>query len=141
MRIVNLFTFVGTLRIHLFPFYHFVVRQVFELYCQGVSFYEPYWDHALGFWKANLDRLDKILFLKYKEMIEYIVLYIKKLADVIGYPFSYEEIEKMSVDKVANMCSFENLSNLEVDKSSKHLEGTSRVMENIKGKLGIGRII
>ncbi|MBA0581446.1 hypothetical protein Gorai_023624, partial [Gossypium raimondii] len=63
-------------------------------------------------------------------MIEDIVLYIKKLADVIDYPFSYEEIEKRSVDKIANMCSFENLSNLEVDKSSKHREGTSRVMEN-----------
>ncbi|TYI98894.1 hypothetical protein E1A91_D01G248900v1 [Gossypium mustelinum] len=96
--------------------YHFIARRLaskdmkplaleeaFELYCG-----------------ASLDRPDKILFLKYEEMIEDTILYIKKIADFIGYPFSFEEIEKGSVEKIVNMCSFENLSNLEVNKSGKH---------------------
>ncbi|TYI44643.1 hypothetical protein ES332_A01G251500v1 [Gossypium tomentosum] len=134
-------------------FYHFIARRLaskdmkplaleeaFELYCQGVSNYGPYWDHVLGFWKASLDRPNKILFLKYEEMIEDTVLYVKKLADFIGYPFSSEEIKKGSVDKIVSMCSFENLSNLEVNKSGKHREGTPGVIENKiyfrKGKVG-----
>ncbi|KAL1121645.1 hypothetical protein V6Z11_D01G246600 [Gossypium hirsutum] len=116
------------------------LEEAFELFCQGVSSYGPYWDHVLGFWKASLDRPDKILFLKYEEMIEDTVLYVKKIADFIGYPFSFEELEKGSVEKIVNMCSFENLSNLEVNKSGKHREGTPVVIENKmyfrKGKVG-----
>ncbi|MBA0608041.1 hypothetical protein Godav_020291 [Gossypium davidsonii] len=73
-------------------------------------------------------------------MIEDTILYVKKLADFIGYPFSSEEIKKGSVDKIISMCSFENLSNLEVNKSGKHREGTPGVIENKiyfrKGKVG-----
>ncbi|TYI98892.1 hypothetical protein E1A91_D01G248700v1 [Gossypium mustelinum] len=116
------------------------LEEAFELFCQGVSSYGPYWDHVLGFWKASLDRPDKILFLKYEEMIEDTILYVKKIADFIGYPFSFEELEKGSVEKIVNMCSFENLSNLEVNKSGKHREGTPAVIENKmyfrKGKVG-----
>ncbi|TYI44642.1 hypothetical protein ES332_A01G251400v1 [Gossypium tomentosum] len=116
------------------------LEEAFELYCQGVSSYGPYWDHVLGFWKASLDRPDKILFLKYEEMMEDTAVYVKKLADFIGYPFSFEEIEKGSVEKIVNMCSFENLSKLEVNKSGKHREGTPVVIENKiyfrKGKVG-----
>ncbi|KAK5841580.1 hypothetical protein PVK06_003901 [Gossypium arboreum] len=31
------------------------LEEAFELYCQGVSPYGPYWDHVLGFLKASLD--------------------------------------------------------------------------------------
>ncbi|MFQ6659075.1 hypothetical protein Gotur_028103, partial [Gossypium turneri] len=134
-------------------FYHFIARRLafkdmkplaleeaFELYCGGVSSYGPYWDHVLGFWKASLDRPDKILFLKYEEMIEDTILYVKKIDDFSGYPFSFEEIEKGLVKKIVNMCSFENLSDLEVNKSGKHREGTPGMIENKiffrKGKVG-----
>ncbi|KAF7124557.1 hypothetical protein RHSIM_Rhsim12G0203200 [Rhododendron simsii] len=33
---------------------------VFELFCQGVSFYGPYWDHVLGYWKASLEQPEKV---------------------------------------------------------------------------------
>ncbi|MBA0734751.1 hypothetical protein Gogos_018645, partial [Gossypium gossypioides] len=59
------------------------LEEAFELYCGGVSSYGPYYDHVLGFWKASLDLPDKILFLKYEEMIEDTILYVKKIADFI----------------------------------------------------------
>ncbi|XWS37246.1 hypothetical protein CRYUN_Cryun19dG0027000 [Craigia yunnanensis] len=133
--------------------YHFVSRQkefknietlpldeAFELYCEGVSSYGPYWDHVLEFWRASLERADKILFLKYEEMREDTVLHVKKLAKFIGYPFSLEEEENELVEKIVKLCSFESLSNLEVNKSGKHREGTPKAMENKvffrKGKVG-----
>ncbi|XVF54466.1 hypothetical protein PTKIN_Ptkin05aG0182500 [Pterospermum kingtungense] len=104
--------------------------QAFKLYCDGVSEYGPYWDHVLEFWRASLERPDKILFLKYEEMREDTVSYVKKLAKFIGYPFSLEEEEKGLVEKIVKMCSFEHLSNLEVNKNGKHREGTSMAIEN-----------
>ncbi|KAG9153279.1 hypothetical protein Leryth_024085 [Lithospermum erythrorhizon] len=46
----------------------------------------------------------------------------------------------MSPEKIMNMCSFENLSNLEVNKSGKHRGGTPLEMDNNlyfrKGQVG-----
>ncbi|XVE54659.1 hypothetical protein DITRI_Ditri03aG0099900 [Diplodiscus trichospermus] len=73
-------------------------------------------------------------------MREDTVLQVKKLAKFMGYPFSTEEEEKGLVEKIVKMCSFESLSKLEVNKSGKHREGTSMVIENKiyfrKGKVG-----
>ncbi|MFQ6660843.1 hypothetical protein Gotur_029211 [Gossypium turneri] len=65
--------------------------EAFELFCEGVSWYEPYWDHVLGYWKARLEHQDKFMFLKYEEMNEDTVFYLKKLAEIMGCPFSSEE--------------------------------------------------
>ncbi|XVF54468.1 hypothetical protein PTKIN_Ptkin05aG0182700 [Pterospermum kingtungense] len=123
--------------------YHFVSRQMalknteplpldqaFKLFCDGVSIYGPYWDHVLEFWRASLQRPNQILFLKYEEMREDTVSYVKKLAKFIGYPFSLEDEGKGLVEKIVKMCSFEHLSNLEVNKNGKHREGTSMAIEN-----------
>ncbi|GKE13637.1 flavonol 4'-sulfotransferase, partial [Tanacetum coccineum] len=40
-------------------------EEAFNEFCQGVSYYGPYWDHILGYWKASLERPDTMLFLKY----------------------------------------------------------------------------
>ncbi|OMO58894.1 hypothetical protein COLO4_34351 [Corchorus olitorius] len=129
-------------------YYHFVARRMeslrleeaFELYCEGVQFYGPYWDHVLEFWRASLERPQKILFLKYEKMMEDTVLHVKKLAEFIGYPFSLEEEENGVVEKIVKMCSFENLSKLKVNQEGKHREGTPVVIQNKvyfrKGKVG-----
>ncbi|TYH40088.1 hypothetical protein ES332_D12G222400v1 [Gossypium tomentosum] len=65
--------------------------EAFELFCEGVSWYGSYWDHVLGYWKASLEHPDKFMFLKYEEMNEDTVLYLKKLAEFMGCPFSLEE--------------------------------------------------
>ncbi|KAK8265975.1 hypothetical protein V6Z11_D12G211600 [Gossypium hirsutum] len=68
--------------------------EAFELFCEGVSWYGSYWDHVLGYWKASLEHPDKFMFLKYEEMNEDTVLYLKKLAEFMGCPFSLEEQQK-----------------------------------------------
>ncbi|KAE8730904.1 Flavonol sulfotransferase-like [Hibiscus syriacus] len=111
--------------------------EAFELFCEGVSMYGPYWDHVLGYWKASLEHPNKILFLKYEEMIEDSVLYVKKLAEFISCPFSSEEHQKEVPEKIVKMCSFENLSNLEVNKSEKVRMGVvQHKMYFRKGKVG-----
>lgn len=106
------------------------LEKCFELFCEGVSLSGPYWDHVLGYWKANLDNPERIMVVKYEEMREDATSYVKKLAQFMGYPFSPEEEETRVVDKIVNMCSFENLSNLEVNKTGKHREGTPISVQN-----------
>ncbi|KAJ9565458.1 hypothetical protein OSB04_001424 [Centaurea solstitialis] len=54
---------------------------------------------------------------------------VRRLAEFIGYPFSIEEEKDGMVEKIIKLCSFENLSNLEVNKSGK-LRGEYNVIEN-----------
>ncbi|CAH1442932.1 unnamed protein product [Lactuca virosa] len=66
--------------------------------------------------KASLESPDKILFLKYEEMMKQPEVALRKLAAFMGKPFTAEELEKGVVEKIVELCSFENLSNLEVNK-------------------------
>ncbi|KAE8684000.1 multiple C2 and transmembrane domain-containing protein 2-like isoform 1 [Hibiscus syriacus] len=105
----------------------------------GASYYGPYWDHVLGYWKASLEHPERFLFFKYEELMEDTVLYVTKLATFIGHPFSSEEQRKGMPEKIVEMCSFDHLSNLEANKSGIHRDG---MIENKlyfgKGWLGTG---
>ncbi|XP_016548651.2 cytosolic sulfotransferase 9 isoform X1 [Capsicum annuum] len=46
-------------------------------------------------------------------------LHLKRLAEFLECPFSIEEENHGVVDQIVRMCSFENLSNLEVNKNGK----------------------
>ncbi|KAG8475845.1 hypothetical protein CXB51_032781 [Gossypium anomalum] len=76
-----------------------------------------------GYWKVSLEHPNKFIFLKYEKMNDDTVLYLKKLAEFMGCPFSSEEQQKGMPEKIVKMCSFKNISNLEVNKSGKHREG------------------
>ncbi|KAJ9565453.1 hypothetical protein OSB04_001419 [Centaurea solstitialis] len=104
-------------------------EEAFDDFCLGNSNYGPYWDHILGYWKASLERPGRILFLKYEDMKRDPKNDVKKLAEFIGYPFSIEEEEAGVVEKTIQLCSFENLSKLEVNKRGK-LPGKYRAIEN-----------
>ncbi|KAL3501538.1 hypothetical protein ACH5RR_035987 [Cinchona calisaya] len=96
------------------------LEEAFELFCRGVSLGGPFWDHVVGYWQESLKAPDKILFLKYEEMIEQPNIHIKRIADFMGCPFSAEELEASSgniVDEIAHLCSFNNLTSLEVNKN------------------------
>ncbi|KAL5736481.1 hypothetical protein ACOSQ2_031269 [Xanthoceras sorbifolium] len=93
--------------------------EVFEKICQGIQSFGPYWEHILGFWKASLEQPNKILFLKYEDLKEDNVLYIKKIADFLGCPFSEEEVIQGVVEEMSKFCSFENMKNLEVNKTGR----------------------
>lgn len=42
--------------------------------------------------------------------------YVKKLAEFVEHPFSIEEERDGVVQKIIELCSFDNLKNLEVNK-------------------------
>ncbi|TYJ18710.1 hypothetical protein E1A91_A09G141700v1 [Gossypium mustelinum] len=90
--------------------------------------YGPYMDHE-----------DKVLFLKYEEMMKDTEPYVKKLAEFMGYPISREEEEAGAVQEIVRLCSFENLSNLDVNKTGVKQQTKAKVENNFcfrKGKVG-----
>ncbi|KAK1422376.1 hypothetical protein QVD17_25461 [Tagetes erecta] len=91
----------------------------FDDFTHGISWYGPYWDHILGYWKASLSRPERFLFLKYEDMKKDPKSNVKRLAEFIGRPFTIEEENEGVIDNIIKLCSFENLSNLEVNKSGR----------------------
>ncbi|KAK6129764.1 hypothetical protein DH2020_036471 [Rehmannia glutinosa] len=91
--------------------------EAFDRFCQGIHSSGPFWDHMLGFWNAHLKNPEKVLFLKYEDLKEDIAFHIRKIAEFLGYPFTEEEEKQRLVEQIAKLCSFENLKNLEVNRS------------------------
>ncbi|KAI3785641.1 hypothetical protein L1987_44765 [Smallanthus sonchifolius] len=117
-------------------------NEAYELFCNGVSEYGPFWDHVLGYWKASQESPDKILFLKYEDMKREPAVELKKLAAFMGMAFTAEEEDQKVVEEIVKLCSFENLSNLEVNKDGGGVQMFTEkvVVENQeffrKGKVG-----
>ncbi|CAA2973578.1 cytosolic sulfotransferase 15-like [Olea europaea var. sylvestris] len=95
------------------------LEEAFDMYCRGVIGYGPYWDHMLGYWRESIEKPHKVLFLKYEEMKEDTTLYMKKLAEFLGFPFSLEEEKYGVIEEISKLCSFEHLKELEVNKKGK----------------------
>ncbi|KAK6116895.1 hypothetical protein DH2020_049352 [Rehmannia glutinosa] len=93
------------------------LNEAFDMFCHGIHPYGPFWDHILGYWNAHLKNPEKVLFLKYEDLKEDITFYIKKIAEFMGCPFSLEEEKQGLIEQIAKLCSFENLKNLEVNKT------------------------
>ncbi|XP_047318819.1 flavonol sulfotransferase-like [Impatiens glandulifera] len=118
----------------------FPLERAVELFCEGISKNGPYWDHVLGYWKASLEQPDRVLFLKYENLKSDTKVWVKRLAEFMGFPFSSEEVIEDAIQKVVDLCSFENLSNLEVNKNAEfNLFSTVKVKNNKyfrKGEVG-----
>ncbi|EEF43350.1 cytosolic sulfotransferase 16 [Ricinus communis] len=95
----------------------FSLQDAFEMFCDGVSHYGPYWDHVLSYWKASLESPRKVLFLKYEDMKREPLVHVKRLAEYLGKPFSTEEQNEGVAEEIIELCSFKKMSNLEVNKS------------------------
>nr|XP_017256057.1 PREDICTED: flavonol 3-sulfotransferase [Daucus carota subsp. sativus] len=93
------------------------LHEAFRLFCEGGSHYGPYWDHVLGYWKASLEFPDNVTFMKYEDMKKEPLFSLKKLAAFLGKPFSEKEEKQGVVQEILQLCSFDNLSNLEVNKT------------------------
>ncbi|KAI3454005.1 hypothetical protein Pfo_010668 [Paulownia fortunei] len=91
--------------------------EAFGMFCQGIHPFGPFWDHMLGYWNAHLKNPHKILFLKYEDLKENITFHVKKIAEFLGCPFSLEEEKQGLIEEISRLCSFENLKNLEVNKT------------------------
>ncbi|OMO99620.1 hypothetical protein COLO4_13190 [Corchorus olitorius] len=115
------------------------IEEGFGLFCKGMSSYGPYWEHVLGYWKASLERPNKILFFKYEDLKKETEACVRKLAEFLECPFSIEEEREGTVQNIIKFCSFESLSNLEVNKTGKQVKRDKFVENNIyfrKGKVG-----
>ncbi|CAN6675773.1 unnamed protein product [Malus baccata var. baccata] len=110
--------------------------EAFDKFCRGVSTSGPFWDHVLGFWKESLKRPESAFFIKYEEMKEEPALHLRRLAEFLGCPFSPEEETHGVVDGILRLCSFDNLSNLVVNKSGKLPAGVENSAFFRKGEVG-----
>lgn len=88
--------------------------EAFELFCKGITNFGPIWDQILGYWQVSLKSPEKILFLTYEDVKKEPMVYVKKIANFLGCPFSAEEEREGVVQEIIRLCSFENLSKLEV---------------------------
>ncbi|KAJ9677223.1 hypothetical protein PVL29_022300 [Vitis rotundifolia] len=116
------------------------LEKALELFCKGLSLYGPFWDHVLGYWKASLEVPDRVLFLKYEDMKRDSSFHLKRLAEFMGYPFSVEEEKQGVAHDILELCSFENLRNLKVNKTGNIITSNNNQVENHrffrKGEVG-----
>nr|XP_043608696.1 cytosolic sulfotransferase 12-like [Erigeron canadensis] len=112
------------------------LEEVFEKFCKGVSMYGPFWDHVLGYWGESLKNPEKVLFLKYEDMKEKPTFHLKKLAEFLECPFSFKEEKEKVVEGILELCSFDKLSNLKVNKDGKLPSGEDCSAFFRKGEVG-----
>ncbi|XP_016548759.2 cytosolic sulfotransferase 12 [Capsicum annuum] len=114
---ISMWHFANNLRLH-----HkdtTTIEEMFDFFCEGVVPFGPFWNHVLDYWKQSIEKPNKVLFLMYEEIKVQPKLQLKRLAEFLKCPFSIEEENQGVVDQILRMCSFENLSNLEVNKNGK----------------------
>ncbi|TVU12199.1 hypothetical protein EJB05_45832, partial [Eragrostis curvula] len=92
------------------------LTEAFEEFCAGRSFCGPYWCHVLQYWEQSSKSPDKVLFVKYEDMVHDPKSNLKKLAEFMGCAFSKEEEERGVVDAIVELCSLRQLKNMEVNK-------------------------
>ncbi|KAI7739557.1 hypothetical protein M8C21_014561 [Ambrosia artemisiifolia] len=62
-------------------------EEAFDEFCQGICGSGPYWDHILGYWKASIERPERILFLKYEDLKREPSCNVKRLGSSLGTLF------------------------------------------------------
>lgn len=102
-----------------------------DLYASGVSLFGPAWDHIAEYTEAA-KASTHVLRLRYEDMSENPVPNLKKLAEFMGVPFTKEEEKEGIIDDILKLCSFKNLSNLEVNKNGLYYSTGSINMTNDK---------
>uniref|UniRef100_A0A0E0AXL7 Sulfotransferase n=1 Tax=Oryza glumipatula TaxID=40148 RepID=A0A0E0AXL7_9ORYZ len=114
--------------------------KAFELFVDGCSPFGPIWNHCLGYWNKHVEELDRIIFLKYDDMMADPAGHVKKLAEFLRVPFTDDEVDAGVVEEVVRLCSFAKLSRLPVNSSGVVDRSSGRPMENSvffrKGEVG-----
>ncbi|KAL7260807.1 hypothetical protein ACSBR1_006466 [Camellia fascicularis] len=78
---------------------------------------------CVGLLEGELGETSKSTFLKYEEMKKEPTIHPKRLTEFLGCSFSLEEETLGVVDEILRLCSFDNLSGLEVNKNGKLSSG------------------
>ncbi|CAO2142244.1 unnamed protein product [Urochloa humidicola] len=111
----------------------------FDMFCEGVSIHGPYWDHCLEYWRESTRKPNKVLFLKYEDMILEPVKIVKSLASFLGAPFTKEEEDGGVPEEVVRLCSFKTLSGVNSSKTEVVQRGNLAVKKSAyfrKAKVG-----
>ncbi|XP_043715332.1 cytosolic sulfotransferase 12-like [Telopea speciosissima] len=112
------------------------LEEAFDSFCRGVINYGPALDHILEYWKQSLERPEKVLFLKFEEMKAQPSVQLKRLAEFFGCPISEEEEKEGVVETILKLCSFDHLSNLDVNKTGKMATGEEHSAFFRRGEVG-----
>ncbi|KAM3334895.1 hypothetical protein ACQJBY_029358 [Aegilops geniculata] len=131
---VSLWQFIG--KVHT----EYTIDRALDSFSEGLSPYGPIWKHNLEFWKKSIEESDKVLFLKYEEMMAEPVKHVKMLAKFLGVPFTEEEVRCGVVEGVVHLCSFDKLRSMPVNSSGVTDRISGVPMENssyfMAGKVG-----
>ncbi|KAA8548442.1 hypothetical protein F0562_000126 [Nyssa sinensis] len=133
-RLVSYWHFIGKLRPETVE--AISLDQLVDMFCRGLTAHGPFWDHVMGYWKASQEMPNKVLYLQYEDMKVEIVSHVKTLADFMGCPFSLDEEKQGMVEEIASFCSFDNLKDLEVNKTGKFHTGKQNNVFFRKGEVG-----
>ncbi|CAH8386535.1 unnamed protein product [Eruca vesicaria subsp. sativa] len=112
------------------------MESLFESLCSGVGSFGPIWENVLSYWRGSLEDPKKVLFMRYEEMKSEPNAQVKRLAEFLGCPFTEEEKEDGSVDKLVELCSLRNLSSMEINNSGKTFNSVPYSTFFRKGEVG-----
>ncbi|KAF8679344.1 hypothetical protein HU200_046128 [Digitaria exilis] len=102
--------------------------ETFESVCDGTVAVGPVWDHVLSYWRASVACPDRVLFLKYEDLLLDTGAGVRRLAEFMGMPFSAAEEAAGDVEAVVELCSFDKMKGLEVNKPGGGTAGRYKAM-------------
>jgi len=78
----------------------FTIQEALELFCDSRWPGGAQWLHVLQYWEESLRRPERVLFLRYEEMLLEPEAHVRKLAKFMGCEFSEEEEEDRVVSAI-----------------------------------------
>ncbi|XP_028777006.1 cytosolic sulfotransferase 15-like [Neltuma alba] len=112
------------------------VEEALKRYWEGIHEGGPFWTHMLGYWRASREMPNKILFLKYEDLKGDINFYLKRVAEFLDFPFDSKEESDGLIQDIIELCSFERMKELEVNKTGKLLQKYENNYFFRKGEVG-----
>lgn len=114
----------------------FTIQEAFELFCEGRCPGGPQWQHVVQYWEESVRRPDRVLFLRYEEMLLDPESHLKKLAKFMGCEFSEQEEEGGVVTSIVDLCSLGKLKEMEVNRNGTNSLGVKNESYFRKGVAG-----